>query len=125
MSENVFIILKKNGLSMCALNREMYEYFRKATGSESEAVKKIRDYENHAENNHSKYSDEIMQAVRQNVGMERFDYSEDENLERLSPDKIFECVLHWNGLLGGYSEVIKSWVKEIYGVDLNDANNVK
>lgn len=45
--------------------------------------------------------------------------SMDRELNELSPNEVFEIVVCWNGLLGGYAETIKDWVNEIYGVDLD------
>ena len=61
--------------------------------------------------------DDIISDVCKNLGL---DPGEDETykiLEKMTPDKILESVLTWNGIIG-YSQIIKRWVMEIYKDDL-------
>lgn len=37
----------------------------------------------------------------------------------MSPNELFDLVCTWEGMIG-YSYEIKSWVKDIYGVDLDE-----
>ena len=41
------------------------------------------------------------------------------DLSTASPNEIFEAVVHYDGLLGSYPQIIKRWVKEVYHVDLD------
>ncbi|QUH21833.1 hypothetical protein [Alkaliphilus sp. B6464] len=118
--ENIFTILERNNLSCDGFNYGLYEEFSKTIESETEIIHKITEYNNYAKNNNNKYSDEIMQYLRQRNELNKFDFSQDKELNELSSNKVFEEIVKWNGLLGCYSETIKSWVKEIYGVDLNE-----
>lgn len=59
-----------------------------------------------------------MECVRQRWGLERFDDSRDEEINLLSSDEVFDHVCNWNGLLG-YATTIKSWIEDIYKVNLN------
>ena len=64
-----------------------------------------------------------MEYLRQRDGLNRYDFSNDEELNQMSKNEVFDNVVKWNGLLGGYSETIKDWIKEIYGIDLDEVNN--
>lgn len=83
----------------------------------AEKINIIQKHQERIENNPNKYSEEIMECVRQRWGMERFDVSRDEEINQLSPDEVFDHVCNWNGLLG-YATTIKTWIKSIYEVDL-------
>lgn len=117
--ENTFIILERNGLSCSGLNYELYEEFSKVLKNEKDVVQKIIEYNHYEKSNNNKYSDKIMQILRQIHELNKFDFSEDKELNELLSNEVFKYVVEWNGLLGQYSETIKGWVSEIYGVDLN------
>lgn len=118
--ENIFTILERNELDHTFRNCRLYEEFSKNIEDEKEVVQKIVEYNEYLENNNNKYSDEIMGYLRQRYRLDKYDFSEDKRLNNLPSDEVFEHVVEWNGLLGGYAETIKNWVKEIYGVDLNE-----
>lgn len=65
----------------------------------------------------NKYSEWIMEDVRQNLGLEADDVSRDNDINEMSKDEIFERILEWDGLIG-YLETIKGWITEIYNVKL-------
>lgn len=65
------------------------------------------------------YSESIMKSLRQRQGLDAMDTSADQELITKSKNEVFSEVCIWDGLLGGYDSVIKSWIKDIYGVDLN------
>jgi len=117
--ENIFEILKRNNLGT-GLDYSLYEEFSKTIKEEKDIISKIIEYKNHAENNNNKYSEEIIKYLRQREGLNKYDFSNDEEINKMSPNEAFDNVVGWNGLLGGYSNTIKSWVKEIYGVDLEE-----
>lgn len=79
----------------------------------------IQKHQERIENNPNKYSEEIMECVRQRFGLEKYDDSMDEEINHLSPDEVFDHVCNWNGLLG-YVTTIKSWIEDIYKMKLGE-----
>lgn len=65
------------------------------------------------------YSNEIMNCVRQNLGLEKDDTSKDDYINNMSKSEVLNRVATWNGLIR-YGETIKGWVKDIYNVELED-----
>lgn len=65
----------------------------------------------------NKYSDELMEILRQREDLNRNDTSLDDTINEMSPDEVFKSVLEWEGFLG-YEETIKNWISDIYHVDL-------
>lgn len=84
-----------------------------------EKIRIIQEVQMRIENNPNKYSEDIMQCIRQRLGLEKFDNSRDEEINSLSPNAIFEHLCEWHGLVG-YSKIIKSWIRDIYKIELND-----
>lgn len=67
-----------------------------------------------------KYPEHIMRDVRENKGLEPDDTSHDADImEYMSRGEVLDAVAEWDGLIG-YSHRIRSWVKDIYGIDLDD-----
>ncbi len=64
------------------------------------------------------YPNNIMEKVRQSIGLESWDTSRDEEINGFSHDSIFRHCLQWEGIIG-YEYAILGWVKDIYGVDLS------
>lgn len=120
--KNIFTILERNNLSCCGINYRLYEEFSKKLDNEQDIIEKINEYNDYIESAVNKYSEDIMQFLRQREGLNKFDFSKDAELNVLSSNEAFEEVLKWK--LGGYSDTIKDWVKDIYGVDLNDIDKV-
>lgn len=85
----------------------------------AEKINIIQKHETRIENNPKKYSEDVMECVRQRWGLEKYDNSKDEEINQLSPDEVLEHVCNWNGLLG-YAYTIKSWIKDIYILDLDN-----
>lgn len=85
-----------------------------------EKISIIQKHQIRIENNPNKYSESIMECVRQRLGLEKYDDSRDEEINHLSPDEVFDHVCNWNGLLG-YATTIKSWVEDIYKLKLGEA----
>ena len=65
------------------------------------------------------YPKDIMEALRQRTNLEPDDTSRDEEISLMSPNEVFEEVLEWDGMRN-YSRTIKRWIKDIYGIDLNE-----
>lgn len=63
------------------------------------------------------YSDDIMQLVRQQIGLESYDTSRDREINDMSRDTVFEKCLVWEGIIG-YEHKIKRWISDIYDVNL-------
>lgn len=84
-----------------------------------ECMKLITKIDERLENNPNKYSEHIMEYVRQNLGLDKYDTSKDNDINEMSKNDIFERVCNWNNLYW-YSEYIKSWIKDIYGIDLDE-----
>lgn len=65
------------------------------------------------------YPNYIMEKVRQRLGLEPYNTSRDEDINNMSRDEVFQHCLYWEGIIG-YENTIKSWIKDIYGVELGD-----
>lgn len=117
---NVFEILERTKVGCSFLNCDLYDEFSKTMDNEDDIIKKIKKYNTYRENNNNKYSENIMMYLRQRNELNKYDFSKDEEFNKLSPNEVFQNIVTWNGLLGGYHEKIKSWVKDIYGIDLNE-----
>lgn len=83
----------------------------------AEKINIIQKHQTRLENNPNKYSESIMECVRQRLGLERYDDSRDEEINELSPNEILQHVCNWNGLIG-YATTIKSWIEDIYKIKL-------
>ena len=64
------------------------------------------------------YPENILRLVRQNLDIEPTDTSMDEEINAMSRNEVLDRVCEWEGLIG-YGRVIREWIKDIYGVDLN------
>lgn len=87
--------------------------------NEEKIVKKIsviQKNQERIENNPNRYTEDVMECVRQIWGLEKFDDTRDKEINQLSPDEVFNHVCNWNGLLG-YATTIKSWIEDIYKVN--------
>lgn len=67
-----------------------------------------------------KYPEYVLRYLRQRWGMKPDDTSRDEAFQRMEPKRVFEEVLVWDGLLGGWGSQIIGWIKDIFGVDLDE-----
>ena len=115
-------ILNKNEKGNCVKNREILDELSDDELCDDtkieECIKLITEINKRLENNINKYPDYIMEYVRQNLGLDKYDTSEDKDINEMSKSDIFEKVCNWNNLYW-YSEYIKSWIKDIYGIDLD------
>lgn len=67
-----------------------------------------------------KYSSDVIESVRQQLGLEDDDASKDARILNMSKNEIFKHVVNWDGLMGNYDVTIKNWILDVYGVDLDD-----
>ena len=65
------------------------------------------------------YAEWIYKAVRQNLGLEPDDTSQDEEINAMSKQEVFDRFLTWQGIIG-YSNRILSALEKIYGVDFEE-----
>lgn len=77
----------------------------------------IREHSDRLENPTNKYPESIMEDIRMRLGLEKYDTAKDDQINEMPKDVIFSMVCNWNGLLG-YDSTIKTWIKDIYGVEL-------
>lgn len=70
----------------------------------------------------NKYFDYIMEAVRQNLGLEPDDTTHDEEIEEMSRDEVLDRVCEWNGLIG-YGDTVREWIEDIWRIDLDDVED--
>lgn len=66
-----------------------------------------------------KYSEQIYRIVGYSIGAETLTEEIKDHIDSMSCDIVFHNVCQWEGLIN-YSEKIKGWVEEIYGVELKD-----
>ena len=69
-------------------------------------------------NNKRKYPKYIMSYVRQNMGLDSDDTSNDDLINSMNRKDVFDRVLNWNGIIG-YAGQIEGWIEEIYGIELD------
>lgn len=67
----------------------------------------------------NKYPENIMICIRQRFDMSGSDTSKDDIINEMTPDEVFEEVCEWHGLIG-YDYTIKSWIRDIYNIDLDE-----
>ena len=67
-----------------------------------------------------KYIDEVMEAVRQRMGLEEDDESADEEIMQMDRSKVFKEYCLWNGLLGSWYDTLLEVVESIYDVKLEE-----
>jgi len=66
-----------------------------------------------------KYNDDIVADIRLNLGIKADDESLDGLIYTMPKNEVFDRVVAWNNL-PGFGNVIRSWVKDIYGVTLRN-----
>lgn len=69
----------------------------------------------------NKYPNYIMEAVRQNLGLEKDDISKDEYINNMEESEILEKYLTWNGIIG-YGNMIIELIQDIYNIELKDGD---
>lgn len=65
------------------------------------------------------YSEHIMSYVRQNLGLNGNDNSQDQEIMKMPKSEILDRVCEWEGLIN-YGSTIKQWIEDIYGIKLPD-----
>lgn len=65
------------------------------------------------------YSERILSYVRQNLGLNGNDNSQDQEIIKMSKSEILDRVCEWEGLIN-YGSTIKQWIEEIYNIKLPD-----
>lgn len=118
--QNVYRILIESRIDCSSLNVNLYKKYAKEISNSDLIIDKIEEFNNYYENNNNSYSNDVMECLRQRGGLDRYDISKDNELSSLTRNEVFSEVCNWNGLLGGYDDTIKLWVKNIYGVDLEE-----
>jgi hypothetical protein len=64
-----------------------------------------------------------MTQLRKRRGLDKWDVSEDNDINNMTNSKVFEDLCGWNGLSGSWDCTIKGWIKEIYNIDLDEIEN--
>lgn len=64
------------------------------------------------------YPENILRLVRQNLDLEQTDKSMDDEITAMNRNEVLDRVCEWEGFIG-YGRVIREWIKDIYGVDLD------
>lgn len=64
----------------------------------------------------NKYPDYIMEAVRQNLGLNEDDMSKDSEINEMTKNEVFNRVCNWNGFIG-YGSFFREWIEDIYEID--------
>lgn len=80
--------------------------------------KEPEGYLEYIKNSNNKYPENIMKILRQEEGLNKYDFSRDEELNKTKPNEAFKKVMIWEDMYED-EEYIKGWVKNIYGVDLD------
>lgn len=65
-----------------------------------------------------KYSDDIMETIRQNMGLDKDDESADKEIMQMDKKEVFKAYCHWNGFLGNWYDTLLKAVENIFGVEL-------
>lgn len=73
-----------------------------------------------SEKNMDKYIDEVMEAVRQRMGLEEDDESADEEIMQMDRSQVFKEYCLWHGLLGNWCDTLLEVVENIYDVELKE-----
>lgn len=116
-------ILNESGEGSSGWNCEILDSLSDAELFKEEKIAEkiyiIQQHQMRIENNPNKYSENVMEYVRQRLGLEKYDDSMDKEINELSPNEVFGHVCEWNGLCG-YADTIKSWIRDIYKLELGD-----
>lgn len=104
----------KNNIEVCTLSINILE--KVDLNNKEEVDKALKLIEGNMSDN-LPFDRDIMYAVRQSLGLEKYDTSKDDIIATMDKDKILDNVCTWNGLIN-YGYIIKNWVENIYGVEL-------
>lgn len=115
------LLINNEEIACSGMNVELFKKFNIETDMIEIIFKKIKKINEYYESNNNKYSNKIMEYLRQRDGLDKYDISMDEQLNQLTPNEVFREVCHWNGLVS-YDYTIKSWIKDIYGISLGEGD---
>lgn len=73
--------------------------------------------------NTERINKDIIDDVRENLGLERGNSSKDDIIDSMSPNEIFRRWCEWHGFIN-YSGIFRAVISSIYGVDI-DYNTMK
>ena len=120
----VMNILDKNDLCNNTTNHNRFEKLKDEDLTDENKIQiivsEIKTYGNYLENNNNKYSEDVMQALRQRWHLDKYDISRDKEFNEINPHDVFKEVCEWHGLLGGWDWTIKEWIENIFKVKLTD-----
>ena len=69
----------------------------------------------------NRYPENIMRILRQRLGLDPECRLRDEKINIMTPNKAFEAILEWVGIIG-YGSMIRGWIEDIYGIDFDTLN---
>lgn len=102
---------------------DLDDYIDDAVAAISERIESIERSGTRLENNPNRYPEKIMRCVREMYGLSEYDESRDAEINNMSHGEVFDSVCEWDGLVH-YSAKIKSWIMDIYGIDLDNEGEV-
>lgn len=111
--------LDENGIALTGYAFQVCRDIGIDTPNSAKMIKEILDRYQKTPN---KYEEEIMTQLRQRRGLEKYDTSEDDDINAMTPNEVFSNLLNWNGL-SGWDNTIHQWIEEIYGVSLSKISN--
>lgn len=116
-------ILRAHDLGNSSINWKIMDELTEEELYDDAAISKqiaiIKRSDERFENSPNKYPERIMRHVRAAFGLAGYDDSKDDEINRLTPDEVFKSVCEWHGLIR-FDGLIKSWIKDIYGIDLSE-----
>lgn len=69
-----------------------------------------------------KYIDEIMEAVRQRMGLKKDDESADQEIMQMDRSQVFKEYCLWHGFLGNWYDTLLEVVENIYDIELEECD---
>ena len=114
-------ICKENDLGHGSVrDHEMFEKLKDAELNDPEKIAKIvtdiKAYYEY-ESRNKKYPNYIYEAVRQNLGVDKYDFSVDCKIDEMSHDEVLLRICIWKSI-PGFDITIKKWIRDIYGTQL-------
>jgi hypothetical protein len=112
--KDIFKYLEDNNLGTCSLYIRIIE---NRDLNDPNTLTQLKEIIERYEDSPNKYPEDMMIQLRQRIGLNEYDTSNDEEINSMSKDEVFENLLGWNGLIG-WDYTIKEWIKQIYNVEL-------
>jgi len=123
----VMDILNEYDFGCSCTNITMFEKLKDEELTDTTKVKEIIEqielYEQRLEQNPNRYPEQIMQFLRQRRRLDKYDTSEDNELNEINPEKAFEEVCNWNGFYN-WAGTFKDWIRDIYGIELDKSEEM-